>query len=208
VPKPPRLNHAGLIATSSAESLAVRAGQGDVLARDCFGELVTRYQVRLFNFLLRRVRSRQDAEDLTQEAFVRAWERIRSYNPSWRFSTWLFTIGSRLAITRHRRSRPCAGSPAVESAPQRERPAPAAGAARIWHLAASCLSEDQHTALWLRYVEDLAIDEISVVMDKSQVAVRVCLFRARQALAARLPADQAADCDDLLPAAPVLGGVS
>jgi len=101
----------------------------------------------------------------------------------------LFTIGSRLAITHHRRSKTLAGSASVEQVGERpDRGVPAReGQTGIWSLAAACLTAEQHDALWLRYVEELAIAEIAVVMGKSQVAVRVCLFRARQALAERIP---------------------
>lgn len=173
--------------TATAEALAVRAGRGDATGRECFGVLIERYQGRLFNFLLRRVRSRQDAEDLTQEAFVRAWERAGTYNPRWRFSTWLFTIATRLAITNHRRSRRLGVVTLAEPVEATNHAAatdrPGSG---VWGLASACLSDDQHTAVWLRYAEDLSIEEIAVVMGKSQVAVRVCLFRARKALAERL----------------------
>ena len=82
------------------EVLAVRAAQGSHAA---FAELVALFEVRLYNFLLRRTRSRTDAEELTQESFARAWQSIKSYDPAWKFSTWLFTIGSRLAVSDHRK---------------------------------------------------------------------------------------------------------
>ena len=58
------------------EQLAIRAQRGSL---EAFGRLVALFEGRLFNFLLRRVGSRVDAEDLTQETFLRAWRRIRSY---------------------------------------------------------------------------------------------------------------------------------
>lgn len=193
------------VSEATSEQLAVRAASGDVMARRCFGELVERYHARLFNFLLRRVRSRHDAEDLTQETFVRAWNRIRSYNPTWRFSTWLFTIGSRLAITHHRRSRDPVGGNVVEGLSERA-PLERRSRGGIWALAAACLTPEQHEAIWLRYVEELAIAEIAMVMNKSQVAVRVCLFRARQALAERLPAPDHQDVDAAPRVAAALAG--
>src|SRR5262249_49655709 len=84
------------------EDLADRAAAGSV---ESFGELVTRYELRLFNFLLRKRAWRTDAEALTQDALVRAWERIGSYDRRWRFSTWLFTIASRMAVSHYRRQR-------------------------------------------------------------------------------------------------------
>jgi RNA polymerase sigma-70 factor (ECF subfamily) len=193
--------------------LAVRAALGDADSRRCFGELVVRFEARLFNFLLRRVKSKQDAEDLTQEAFVRAWQRIGSYDPAWRFSTWLFTIATRLAITTHRRSKLLpvtayvenAGERTTVAAPDLER------GGKLWHLASRHLTQDQHTALWLRYVEDMAIDEIAVVMHKSDVGVRVCLFRARQALASLVGAPTTGEvvvpAKGVAPAAGFAGGV-
>lgn len=177
----------------SAEEIALRVQRGGPLAGWYFAELVERYQGRLFNFLSRRA-GRQLAEDLTQESFVRAWEQMARYNPTWRFSTWLFTIGARLAITQHRRTRRTLGSGAMDCAQART-----AGdgrsdlGSRLWALASSHLSPDQHTALWLRYAEDMEIGDIAMVMGKSEVGVRVCLFRSRQALAKLVGADGARD---------------
>lgn len=194
----------------SPEQLAVRAGKAGEDARRCFGELIERFEPRLFNFLLRRLRSRHEAEDLTQEAFVRAWERICTYNPTWRFSTWLFTIATRLAITSHRRGRNHAGSAVVEvcATPDRAASTGMERGARLWALAATHLTDDQHNALWLRYVEDMAIEEIATVMDKSDVGVRVCLFRARQALAALCESGENESVRSWKAAAALAGGVA
>lgn len=182
----------------SAEEIALRVQQGGPLAAWYFAVLVERYQARLFNFLARRA-GRQSAEDLTQESFVRAWEQIARYNPTWRFSTWLFTIGARLAITQHRRTRRTAGSAAMDLAQARPQHDPRSDlGTRLWVLAASHLSQDQHTALWLRYAEDMAIGDIARVMDKSEVGVRVCLFRSRQALAKLVGADVARNLDTVM----------
>lgn len=69
----------GPLSERTSEELAVLAQRDNVGA---YNELVIRFEKRLFNFLLRRVSRRIDAEDLTQEAFVRAWERITSYDPT------------------------------------------------------------------------------------------------------------------------------
>ena len=169
----------------SDEELAVLAQRDHVAA---FAELVTRFETRLFNFLLRRTGSSSVAEDIAQDAFVRAWERIGHYDPTWRFSTWIFTIASRMAVTAHRRRRP-AGP--VEVAERVGRHDPDVGHAehvaregsRLWSLAEQVLGDDQHTALWLRYAEDMTIGEIAQVTGRTQVGVRVTLFRARQRLA-------------------------
>lgn len=167
------------------EELARQAQNGSLVA---FAQLVGLFEGRLFNFILRRIGNWSDAEELTQETFVRAWERIDRYDSRWRFSTWLFTIGSRLAVSHHRSHRrvfttdrlECRDSEEpspIERAEQRESRAP------TWELAARILTESQHTALWLRYAEGLSMKEIAYVMGKSQVSVRVTLFRARDQLA-------------------------
>jgi RNA polymerase sigma-70 factor (ECF subfamily) len=171
-----------------AEDLAERAAGGCVAS---YGELVRRYELRLFNFLLRRLSSRMDAEDLAQETFVRAWDRIGSYDRRWRFSTWLFTIASRLAVSHYRKQRPRVAAefdiPGPSNDDGRDAEADRRLGRRLWALA-SALGPEQHEALWLRYAEDLSIPEIAQVMRKSHVGVRVCLFRARQALAEKLEA--------------------
>src|SRR5438128_603829 len=72
--------------------------------RDSFGELARRYQTRLLRYLQRYIRSTADAEDLLQEPFVRAFQRLNQYDPARSFGTWLFTLAHRLAVSHHRRS--------------------------------------------------------------------------------------------------------
>lgn len=173
------------------EELAVRAQQGSFV---CFSELVTRFEVRLFNFLLRRVGVSADAEDLTQDTFMRAWKNIQRYTPRWRFSTWLFTIGSRLASS-HLRSAARTRAGVLYEVEARRTPDPSGAMhraeqrGRLWALARRTLSADQNTALWLRYVDGLSIQEIAYILGKSQVGIRVSLFRARETLAKHLHAE-------------------
>lgn len=156
-----------------------------------FTELVTRFEKRLFNFLLRRVQCPADAEDITQESFVRAWQSIERYDPTWEFSTWLFTIGRRLAanqIAKNKRA-PKALGPAIEPSHTDD---PAKIAADIeqqrglWDLVQIALNTDQQTALWLRYGESMPVQDIAKVLGRTSVSVRVMLFRARQTLAEKL----------------------
>lgn len=172
----------------SDAQLAERAGNGSLPA---FAELVARFEKRLYNFLRRRVGNDEDAEDLTQESFLRAWRHVSSYNPRWAFSTWLFTIAGRLATNHHRTAvrRPRGGAgPALDDTAG-EVADPAAIAARaeqhanIWWTAERVLSAEQQSALWLRYAEQMQIREVARVLGRSGVSVRVMLHRARQTLA-------------------------
>ncbi len=171
----------------SSRQLALRS-QGRSLP--AFTELVTRYERRLFNFVLRRVMCAADAEDVVQEAFLRAWQSIDRYDPTWEFSTWLYTIARRLAANQYAASRRLAlrAEPTINtaSAPSAD---PAEIAARneqqgnLWPTAQRILTDDQRTALWLRYGESMSVQDIANVLGKTRVAVRVILFRARRALA-------------------------
>ena len=175
----------------SDEELACRTQAG---SSACFAELVGRYEQRLLRFLLQRTRHVQDAEDLLQDTFARAYQRIGSYDPAWKVSTWLYTIASRLACSLHRKA---SAQPLLEPAQQPSRwPDPSTIAARneerdnLWTLAAETLSVNQYTALWLRYAEEMSVKEISRVMKKTQSHVKVLLFRGRAGLGRRLQAHE------------------
>ena len=179
-----RPSHDEKLGELDSEELASRTQAG---SSACFGELVKRYEGRLLSFLIQRTGQVPDAEDLLQEAFARAYQRIRSYDPRWKFSTWLFTIASRLACSHGRRLR----SPSLDDA----RLLPAGGCNpltivlqeeekdNLWALAAELLSKNQHSVLWLHYGEDMSVAEISQVIRKTQTHVKVLLFRGRSSLA-------------------------
>ncbi len=171
----------------SSRQLALRAQEKSLPA---FTELVTRYEHRLFNFLLRRVSCAADAEDIVQEAFLRAWQSIDRYDPTWEFSTWLYTIARRLAANLHGASRrltlranPTAATASAQSADPAEIVARNEQHGNLWPIAQRILTDDQRTALWLRYGECMSVQDIANVLGKTRVAVRVILFRARRALA-------------------------
>jgi RNA polymerase sigma-70 factor, ECF subfamily len=171
------------------EELALRAQQGSV---EAFSALVEHFQERLYNFLLRRAGA-HDAEDLAQETFIRAWQRIGLYRPQWRFSTWLFTIATRLAAGRARRVGAGAGlslAEVFEPAGGAEESHDTDDGARLWALVDEVLGPEPRAAIWLRYAEDLSMQEIAVVMGKSEVGVRVMLHRARGVLAERWRAER------------------
>lgn len=180
-------------APSDERPIVAQAHAGSL---DAFGKLVTRFQGGVFNYLLRRLGSRCDAEDLTQETFVRAWTSMATYDDRWRFSTWLYAIATRLAIdhARSARQRSAAGQHewsdasalAVAkngtldpAAPLMEREA----RRNLWLVAQQMLGEEERSALWLKYAEGFSSDEIARTLGRSSIAVRVMLFRARRLLA-------------------------
>ena len=178
----------GTLQDLSDEDLACRTQAGSV---EAFEELVTRYEKRIFNFLRHKTPDRQDAEDLTQTAFVLAYRKIRLYNPKYKFATWLFTIARHAAISHFRASR----RPDPPPGPEADTRDPATILAEqdnrqsLWDQARACLPELQFTALWLMYAEDLSVRDIAEVMKQSVSYVKVMLHRARTRLAQVLPAD-------------------
>jgi RNA polymerase sigma-70 factor (ECF subfamily) len=175
--------HKPIAVRSSDEELAVKAQQG---CRASFEELLLRFQVPVLHFLQRRG-SPAEAEDLLQETFLRAYRNLHQYNSQWRFATWLFTIARRVGINHYRRSRPWADGSLSESAA-----CPCVGPAEatsdrdsrryLWEIARRHLSEEEVTAMWLHYVEDMPAREVGKVLGRSWVAVKTMMFRARRKL--------------------------
>ncbi len=171
--------------------LARRAQQGCVAS---FGELAHRFEGRLVSFLLRRSPSRADAEDAAQEALMRAWKNIGRYDETYRFSTWLFTIASRIASEQRRavgrgaaaKQRLAAAGAGKARIERREDGPERPAASDVWRTAEAILARDQAEALWLRYAMEMGIGEIAEVMGRTRVGVRVMLFRAREKLARAL----------------------
>lgn len=178
----------------SDEQLAARARAGCAAS---FAALAQRMRPRLLHFLWQRTRSWADAEDAAQDALTKAMQKIQTYDDRWKFSTWLFTIGQRTAIDLRRKQRDTISIDATTPVPDRgaapaDRMAADELAANIWATAQRVLGDDQYSALWLRYGEDQEIRDIAKVLNKSHVAVRVMLMRARNKLAGHLEDERAA----------------
>jgi RNA polymerase sigma-70 factor (ECF subfamily) len=177
--------------TSSDEDLARDARAGSVAS---FEELARRVQGPLVAFLERRFPSRRDAEDVAQDALLRAWRALPSYREQSRWRTWVFTIAYRLAVTRGRGERamvpfPTGDEPGgasdgpAEALERRER------GERVWATARAVLTEEQASALWLYYVEELPAGEVARVLGRSWVSVKTMLHRARKKLEPHLAAE-------------------
>lgn len=179
-----------LDATPTEEQLVRAAQQG---CTDSFRCLVDRFGGQLVRFLHRRTGSSQDAEDLAQETFIRVYRNLESYRHIGQFSTWIYTIASRLAVSHFRRQRSVGPIPDSASIPDAADPTAAMEAAeqnRHLRRLARTLPANQWQALELRYLEQKTIEEIAQVMGKTQMNVKVLLHRARQNLAAKLQAEQ------------------
>jgi len=155
-------------------------------AATAFDELVDRYQERLLRFLLTRSSCRADAEDAIQDTFISAYRYLASFDPRWRFSTWLYRIALR---NLSRQYRPVAqesvdtltadDDPLQDCIAQSE-------SENVWLAAKTHLSDDAYNAMWLRYVEDMSVKDIAQALDKSLSWTKVTLLRARRRLTSEL----------------------
>lgn len=164
---------------------AVEAAGGSLRS---FEQIVRAYQGPLLRFLRRRTGNLLDAEDVLQETFVCAFRKIAQYDPRWRLSGWLFSIAVRQAATHHRRMRVAPPPPAFASGPSD--PADVVverdERANLWSVAREHLSSDQFDALWLYYVEGLAMPDLARALGRSRLTAKVVLHRARQRLKGHL----------------------
>lgn len=160
-----------------------------------FNRLVERYQERLLRFLLTRSASRADAEDALQDSFVNAYRYLQSYDPRWRFSTWLYRIAIRCAA-RNAREQP-QSDPEDSAELPGDAPDPleecilASERENLWLLAKRLLSQEAYAAMWLRYAEDMPVKEVARALGRPQSWTRVVLLRARRRLAGNLNDDSA-----------------
>ncbi|RPI75682.1 MAG: sigma-70 family RNA polymerase sigma factor, partial [Planctomycetaceae bacterium] len=153
---------------------AVRHGD-----HDAFGELVKRYEPRLMSVLLRFVRDRELARDLSQETFLRVFERIDQFDPSRRFGPWLFRIGVNLGLDymrkRKRRLWPLLFSESRSETP----PDPASADPRqaldleqeVRHVLEG-IPEHYRTVLVLRDLENFSTSEIAAILNRKEATIR------------------------------------
>ncbi len=164
---------------SDETDLIEAAKAGSVVA---FTELVHDYRERLLRFLLTRCASFADAEDALQDTLINAYRYLYSYDPRWRFSTWLYRIALRNAA----RVRAVEGEQIEELADAEADPLRLCIALsereNLWLSARRILSQEVYTAMWLRYVEDMSINDVATVLDRTGSWTKVNLLRARKQL--------------------------
>lgn len=175
--------------------LMLQVRQGDP---EAFARLVACYWNRVFGRLYRQLGDREEAEDLTQDVFLRLFRYRKRYQPRAKFATWLFHITQNVArnALRSRRRRPCLPLGAVvgnddqpfleQMLPDRsespERPLERAELACQVRSAVSGLADRQRTAVEMHQFEERTYNEVAAEMDMTPKAAKSLLYRARNQL--------------------------
>jgi RNA polymerase sigma-70 factor (ECF subfamily) len=176
------------------QQLVERAQRGD---KHAFELLVAKYQRRLGRLISRFVRNASEAEDVTQDAFIKAYRALPSFRGDSAFYTWLYRIGINTAknhlVAQGRRAPTSTPFDADEAEDFEDAallhevatPENELMSKQVVEVVNSSLQE-LRTALTLREIEGLSYEEIAVVMDCPIGTVRSRIFRAREAIAANL----------------------
>jgi len=152
--------------------------------RSAFERIVEKYQKTVFNVAFRMTREAKEAEDIAQEVFLKVYERLESFNPKYRFFSWLYRITVNESLnTLDQRKRyqeldeeMAAGGPGLDEITEaNERSRKIADAMME-------LNVDQRAVVVLKHFEGLSYEEIAQVLEISEKKVKSRLFTARQVL--------------------------
>ncbi|MFH1175764.1 MAG: sigma-70 family RNA polymerase sigma factor [Acidobacteriota bacterium] len=166
--------------------LAAAARDGD---ENAFAQLVRRHQAGVRRCAARVLGDAEEARDIAQLAFVRAWDNLARYDATWSFSTWLYRIATNLAIdvlrsreSRERTHRAQLRLVSETVAPDAPWELENKEVHRIFYELAELLSPAQRSAFVLREVEGRSTAEVAQVLGCSEATVRNHVFQARAVL--------------------------
>jgi RNA polymerase sigma factor (sigma-70 family) len=165
-----------------------------------YDELINKYKIAVFNLVFRMVRNQHDAEDLTQEAFIKVYNSLNSFNEEYAFSTWLFKIATNNCIDyfRKRKLQTLSLDKPIQykdSEMQQEYPDPELNAekiliarerSRIIQEAINSLPKKYYRAIDLRHRAEKSYEEIAEILNLPLGTVKARIFRAREMLNKRL----------------------
>lgn len=171
------------------QSLIQRAQKGD---HEAFAALVSEHQRYVYNLALRLLKNEEEALDLAQETFVRAWTALPNFRGQSQFRTWLYRIVTNLCYNRLpklRRSLNELGDDVIAEIPETEthfdNPAHSVESRELrsyLHQAIDRLDEHYRLLISLRYQNELSYEEIAVMLNLPLGTVKTGLFRAKEQL--------------------------
>jgi len=179
---------------ASDEELVQRAQQDDDRA---FGNLVERYETKVYSLAMKMLRNPEDAEDVLQDTFLRAYRGIKSFQGNSTFSTWIYRITANSALMRLRKKQ--LPTVSIDDADERETPINIADwspgpveqlltkeTQKAMDEAIEALPPEFKQVFILRDVEELSNAEVAEILDLSVAAVKSRLHRARLKVRNRL----------------------
>ena len=188
-----RGNQMGLI----EENLIKKVKKGD---RNAFAELVDLYKDKVYKVSYRMLGNRQEAEDVAQETFLRVYANIDSYDPSYKFSTWIYRIASNLSIDQLRKrkqiyslDKQVEGTEGLEWHDRLSDPGQGPEDQLLTgeiqgqvQEAINSLTPKYRSIMILRYLEDLSLNEISEVLKLPVSTIKTRIHRGRETLRKKL----------------------
>lgn len=172
--------------------LIEQAGAGSLMA---FEELISSYEKKIYNYCLRMTNNREDAEDLTQEVFVRVYKNLKKFKGNSQLSTWIYRIAHNICIDRYRKAKVVTISLSQPKGPEDERemdlpaddPSPEQEALRREQQkylleAISRLKPKYRTAIVLRDIQQHSYEEIAEILNLPLGTVKSHINRGRAAL--------------------------
>lgn len=163
--------------------------------KDAFQSIILKYHRMIYDLAFRMLGQRQDAEDATQEAFLRAYRKLSTYKLSFKFSTWLYTVSLNVIRNRLRRrwlkkvfslSRDeedeASTFEPLDHAPGPEANLEAKQASDLLDEMIQALKPDWKDVFVLHYVKNLPCKEVAELLEISEESVKIKLFRSRRHL--------------------------
>lgn len=167
--------------------LILRARRGEA---EAYGELVTRYQTSVFNVCYRILYERREAEDLAQEAFIRAYERLATFDLERPFGPWIRRVAANLCLNQLSARRPESAELDEERDAGADHMPEAAYDVRERseqiRAALASLPAQYRAVVELRHYQDMSYDEIAAALRIPLSDVKSHLFRARKLLAEKI----------------------
>ncbi|PLR75799.1 RNA polymerase sigma factor SigW [Bacillus sp. V3-13] len=168
--------------------------------QNAFGEIVELYKDKVFQLCFRMLGNRHEAEDIAQEAFIRAYVNISTFKIDRKFSTWLYRIATNLCIDRIRKKKPdyyldaeVAGTDGLnmysQIAADTSLPEDDLESMELQETIQgeiSKLPEKYRSVIVLKYIEELSLNEISEILDLPLGTVKTRIHRGREALRKQL----------------------
>jgi len=172
----------------------------EALVKERIKEVVELYKDKVYQLSFRMLGNRHEAEDIAQEAFIRAFVNIQSFNINLKFSTWIYRIATNLCIDRIRKKKPdyyldaeVAGTEGLtmyshipSTAPLPEDDVESLELQESIQKEISKLPEKYRSVIVLKYIEELSLNEISEILDIPLGTVKTRIHRGREALRKQL----------------------